>query len=83
MAFREGGGLVLNGRGMARFGSDGSVDRRIQIPAVKATTLVFGGGDLRDLYISTGDNTEDPSKGGSIYRMRSDIAGMPVPKARL
>lgn len=58
-------------------------DRHIQIPATKATTLVFGGPDLRDLYISTGDNTEDPSRGGGIYRMRSDVSGMPVPKAKL
>lgn len=68
---------------VVRFRPDGAIDRRIKIPALKATTLVFGGPGLQDLYISTGDNAEEPSRGGSIYRMRSDIPGMPVPKTRL
>jgi xylono-1,5-lactonase len=66
-----------------RFRPDGSSDLGIRIPALKVTTLVFGGRGLRDLYIATADNTEDPSKGGSIYRMHSNIAGLPVPKAKL
>jgi sugar lactone lactonase YvrE len=81
----EGGVWVAcyGGGEVVRLRPDGNPDRRVKIPAVKATTLVFGGPDLRDLYISTGDNTDDPSKGGSIYHMRCDIAGMPVPKAKL
>ncbi|HKD67574.1 MAG TPA: SMP-30/gluconolactonase/LRE family protein [Candidatus Binataceae bacterium] len=81
----EGGVWVAcyGGGEVVRFRPDGTADSHIPVPAIKATTLVFGGSDLKDLYISTGDNTEDPSKGGSIYYMRSDIAGMPVTKARV
>jgi len=81
----EGGVWVAcyGGGEVVRFRPDGVAERRIPVPAVKATTLVFGGPDLRDLYISTGDNIEDSSRGGSIYRMRSDIPGMPVPRAKL
>jgi sugar lactone lactonase YvrE len=81
----EGGVWVAcyGGGEVVRFRPDGSADRHLRIPATRATTLVFGGPDLRDLYISTGDNTEDPSKGGSIYHLRTDIAGMPVAKAKL
>ena len=81
----EGGLWVASygGGEVVRFRPDATIDRRIKMPAVKATTLVFGGPELLDLYISTGDNTEQPSRGGSIFRLRSDIPGMPVPKARL
>jgi D-xylonolactonase len=81
----EGGVWTACYRGgeVVRFKPDGILDRRIPVPATKATTLVFGGPDLRDLYISTGDNTDDPAKGACIYRMRSDVSGMPVAKARL
>jgi sugar lactone lactonase YvrE len=72
-----GGGEVI------RFRPDGSPDIGFRIPAVKVTTLVFGGPDLRDLYIATGDNTEDPPQGGSVYRMHSTVPGLPVPKAKL
>jgi sugar lactone lactonase YvrE len=72
-----GGGEVV------RFRPDGAVDRRIKVPALKVTTLVFGGPGLQDLYIATANNAEESSRGGSIYRMRSDIPGMPVPKSQL
>jgi sugar lactone lactonase YvrE len=80
----EGGLWVASygGGEVVRFRADATIDRRIKMPAVKATTLVFGGPALEDLYISTGDNTEDPSRGGSIYHMRSDIPGLPVPRAK-
>jgi sugar lactone lactonase YvrE len=81
----EGGVWVASygGGEVVRFRPDATIDRRIKMAAVKATTLVFGGPELLDLYISTGDNSEQPSRGGSIYRWRSDIPGLPVPKARL
>jgi gluconolactonase len=47
------------------------------------TSLCFGGADMRDLYIVTGDNTERPDHRGTIYRTRADVAGCPVPMARV
>ncbi len=67
---------------VARFKSDGALDRRIKMPAQMVTSLTFGGADMMDLYIVTADNTEDASRKGTIFRMRSDIPGLPVPKAR-
>ena len=66
---------------IVRFKSDGTVDRRIKIPSKMAVSLVFGGPDLQDLYIVTADSPKQGLR-GSIMRMRSDIPGMPVPKAR-
>jgi gluconolactonase len=64
-----------------RFKGDGTLDRRIKIPAKMVTSLTFGGPDLQDLYVVTADNTDHPELKGTIFRMRSDIPGLAVPKA--
>jgi sugar lactone lactonase YvrE len=66
---------------IVRFKPDGTVDRRIKIPARQVISLVFGGPDMRDLYVVSADNVDRPLK-GSIFKMRSEIPGLPVPKAR-
>jgi gluconolactonase len=66
-----------------RYQPDGRPERRAQVPARAVTSLCFGGGDLRDLYVVTADNTADASRRGSVFRMRSEIAGLPAPFARL
>jgi xylono-1,5-lactonase len=67
---------------VARFKADGTLDRRMKMPAQMVTSLTFGGADGMDLYIVTADNAEDASHKGTIFRMRADIPGLPVPKAR-
>ncbi len=67
---------------VVRFKADGTLDRRIKMPAQMVTSLTFGGADMMDLYVVTADNTEDAARKGTIFRMRSDIPGLPVPKAR-
>jgi len=62
---------------------DGRRERRIDVPARRVTSLCFGGDDLRDLYIVSADNTSDPRREGSIFRTRSDVAGLPAPLARI
>jgi gluconolactonase len=72
-----GGGCVL------RFTPDGTLDTTIEVPAVQVTSLCFGGTDRRDLYVVTADNTADERLGGSIFRTRTDAAGLPAPLARV
>lgn len=67
---------------VVRFKANGTLDRRIKMPAQMVTSLTFGGADMMDLYVVTADNAEDASRKGTIFRMRSDIPGLPVPKAR-
>ncbi len=67
---------------VVRFRADGTLDRRIKMPAQTVTSLTFGGVDRMDLYIVTADNAEDASRKGTIFRMRSEVPGLPVPKAR-
>jgi D-xylonolactonase len=66
-----------------RYTPEGRPDRRIEVPARAVTSLCFGGPDLRDLYVVSADNTTDPARGGSVFRTRSDVAGLPAPFARI
>jgi len=54
----------------------------MQIPAKFVTSVTFGGKDLQDLYVVTADNTDDKDKKGTIFRTRTEIPGLVVPKAK-
>ncbi len=71
------------GGGVARFTPAGELDTIIEVPARFVTSLCFGGGDRRDLYVVTADNTEDASRGGTIFRTRAGVAGLVAPLARV
>jgi len=66
-----------------RYLPDGTQGARITVPARAVTSLCFGGPDLRDLYVVTADNSDDPARGGTVFRMRSPVAGLPAPFARV
>lgn len=76
-----------NSGDVIRYLPDGRIDRRYdftqKFDGCLVTSLVFGGRDLRDLYVVTaGDYRKPQAKNGRIYRARSDIAGQPTPKVR-
>lgn len=74
----------VSGSGAARgFAPDGSEVDRVEVPARMVTSLCFGGPDRRDLYVVTGDNTDDPERRGTVLRTRVEVAGCPVPLARV
>ena len=58
------------------------MERRIKLPSLMVTSLCFGGSDMMDLYVVTADNTEEASRKGTIFKMRADVPGLKVPKAR-
>jgi gluconolactonase len=43
----------------------------------------FGGDDLRDLYAVTGSKGGPSDRCGSIYRIRSDVSGVPMHAAKV
>ncbi|MFZ0660208.1 MAG: SMP-30/gluconolactonase/LRE family protein [Candidatus Binataceae bacterium] len=67
---------------VVHIGADATVKKRIKFPATMVTSLTFGGRDLMDLYVVTADNTEHPDRKGTIFKMRADVAGLPVPLAK-
>jgi len=74
----EGGVWVALGQGGAigRFLSDGRLDELIAVPAQFVSSLCFGGPDMRDVLISTAGNHINPELGGTLFRARSEIAGL-------
>jgi gluconolactonase len=58
-----------------RFAPDGALDGELDVPAPFVSSLCFGGEDLRDVYVTTGD--------GKLLRGRSEVAGLPLPSARV
>jgi gluconolactonase len=71
---------------VVRFAPDGVEERRIAVPANDVTSLCFAGDDLDELVVVTADNTEDPARAGSIFRVSADhvgATGLPAPLARV
>jgi len=76
--------VALYGSGcVARYRPDGAPDGRLEVPASSVTSLCFGGADRRDLYVVSADNSDDPERGGSIFRTRVDVPGLAAPLARV
>ncbi len=68
---------------VVHFSKDATVVKRIKLPATMVTSLVFGGRDLRDLYVVTADNTDDPNRKGTIFRGRADVPGTAGAESKL
>jgi gluconolactonase len=81
----DGSVWVADARGgrLAVFGADGRHRRDIEVPRPMVTSLCFGGDDLRDLHIVTGSQGGPSETCGTVYRLRSDVAGLPLPLARV
>jgi sugar lactone lactonase YvrE len=68
---------------VARFAPDGTLDRRIELPVKRPTSVMLGGDDLRTLFISTASRslTDDELKAqplaGAMLAVRVDVPGLP------
>jgi sugar lactone lactonase YvrE len=68
---------------VARFAPDGKLDRRIELPVSRPTSVMLGGDDLRTLFISTASRalTDDQLKAqplaGAMLAVRVDVPGLP------
>lgn len=61
-----------------RFRPDGSLESQLEVPARMVTSVCFAGDDRRDFVVVTADNGTDPSRRGTLFRTRVDVAGAPV-----
>ncbi len=74
---------------IVRYSPDGKVDRVIKTPKKQTSSLVFGGDDLMDIYVTTaaksitlpiappGYDFDAPDIGGPVYRYNLGIEGRP------
>jgi len=72
-----------HGGRVAVFWPDGRHRGDVAVPRPMVTSLCFGGDDLRDLYVVTGSRDGPSQACGAVYRVRSDVAGLPLPAARV
>ncbi len=73
------------GYNVTRYAPDGSVDRVVEVPAEKVTSVAFGGPDFTDLYVTSawvGHSEEQRAKdtqAGDLFRIKVDVPGLPEP----
>lgn len=69
-----------DGSCLVRYTPDGKEDRRIEFPAKKVSSVIFGGEDYTDMYVTTagGDNKAEEGYGaGALYRVNAGVRGVP------
>jgi D-xylono/L-arabinono-1,4-lactonase len=71
---------------LLRYAPDGTLDRRIEFPTKKVSSVTFGGPDYRDMYVTTagGNNkAENGEHAGALFRLRLGIRGVPEYPSRI
>jgi len=73
---------------LVRFAPDGRIDREIRMPVSKPTSCMFGGPDLRTLYVtsakwdSTGEALAAEPQAGGLFAIDVGVAGLPETRFR-
>lgn len=73
--------VCWDGARVIRYAPDGSIDRVVEVPALRTTSCVFGGPDMNELYITsatTGLNEEQLKQyplSGDLFRLKVDVVG--------
>jgi len=68
-----------DGSCLVRHAPDGREVRRIGFPAKKVSSVVFGGKDYSEMYVTTagGDHKDEEGPGaGALFRLRSGVRGL-------
>jgi sugar lactone lactonase YvrE len=68
------------GSALVRYAPDGQEERRITFPARKVSSVIFGGPDYTDIYVTTagGQNKEEEGEGaGALFHVNLGIRGLP------
>jgi sugar lactone lactonase YvrE len=80
---------------VVRYDPDGTIERRLAVPAKQTSSVAFGGEDLTDLFITSASKSDptpampphyDPATGpfgGQLFRFRSGIPGKPEFRAAI
>lgn len=71
---------IWDGGCLIRFTPEGKEDRRIAFPAKKVSSVIFGGPDYTDMYVTTAGGLDKPKEGsgaGALFRVKADVRGVP------
>ncbi|MXY20353.1 MAG: SMP-30/gluconolactonase/LRE family protein [Dehalococcoidia bacterium] len=75
-----------DGSALYRFAPDGTEVARIDFPAKKVSSVIFGGRDLTDMYVTTAGGNDKPNEGpgaGALFRLNLGIKGKPEYLSRI
>ena len=75
-----------DGSSLVRYSPQGEQERRIWFPARKVSSVIFGGADYTDMYITTAggqDKTAEGPGAGCLYRLNLGIQGKPEFRSRI
>jgi D-xylonolactonase len=75
-----------DGSSLYRYTPDGVEERRVMFPAKKVSSVVFGGDDLTDMYVTTAGGNDKVGEGhgaGALFRMNLGIRGKPEYLSRI
>jgi gluconolactonase len=75
--------LAGGGQGVAVYDGSGQLREHVEIPIPMCTSVCFGGDDLKDLYIVSGSAGTDSDRGGCVFKIRTEVAGLPQTPARV
>ena len=90
-------GLTVDGEGyvwsakwdgwrIVRYAPDGSIDREIKMPVQRPTSCMFGGPELRHLFVTSATINLTEAElaaqplAGSVFVIETDVAGLPEPR---
>jgi xylono-1,5-lactonase len=81
----DGSVWVADARGsrVAVFEADGAHRADVAVPLPMVTSLCFAGAELLDLYVVTGSEGGPNDACGSIFRTRTEVAGLPLAPAQV
>lgn len=71
---------------LVRYTPHGEVDRIVRLPVQKPTSCMFGGPDLKTLYVTsavwdlTSEQLVDQPHAGGVFAVDVDVAGVPEPR---
>jgi sugar lactone lactonase YvrE len=71
---------------VVRYAPDGAVDRIVELPVQKPTSCMFGGPDLRTLYVTsaiwdlTPDQLRRQPQAGGLFALDVGVGGVPEPR---
>jgi L-arabinonolactonase len=74
---------IWDGWRLVRFASDGAMDREIRMPVQRPSSCMFGGSDLRTLYVTSAcaelgwDALERGPLAGALFAVDCDVPGLP------
>jgi sugar lactone lactonase YvrE/DNA-binding IclR family transcriptional regulator len=75
----------FDGWSIGRYAPDGRLDRLVPMPIPRPTSVMFGGTDLKELFITSArirlsaERIAEAPLSGSVFRLQTDVPGLPEP----